>query len=166
MIDIATRNVVDLWRQGKIVCITTNGFVKKDGCGVLGRGNALAMAQALPVLPSLLGQFIKRYGHRVGFIFARSVISFPVKPVSGSFQDALPHLAKRFKETDIIPGFWCKADLDIIETSMKQLNDLVEKFKINEVWLPIPGVNNGQLKFEDVLPILERSLPQIKICKL
>ena len=164
--DVIKANIVDLWKQGKIVCCTTNGFVKKDGCAVMGRGNALAMAKTIPELPQLLGSFIKKYGNRVGFIYQRSVITFPVKPISGSIHNALPHIAKRFKQDDIIPGFWCKADPKIIETSMNQLNELVKKFKLAEVYLPIPGINNGQLKIEDVEPILMKGVKEIKICSL
>ncbi len=165
--EIIRANIVDLWTQGKVVCTTTNGFVKKDGSAVMGRGNAFAMAQAVPELPKLLGNFIKKYGNRVGFIYQRSIIAFPVKPVSGNYNQLLDHIKKRHKETDInIPGFWCKADPEIIKTSMIQLNNLVEKFQLTELFLPIPGVNNGQLKIEEVLPILERRHPSIKICSL
>jgi len=164
--NIIKANITDLWKQGKIVCTTTNGFVKKDGSAVMGRGNALAMSQTIPDLPKLLGQFIKKYGNRVGFIYQRSVISFPVKPITGTIHNALPYIIKKFKETDTIPGFLCKADLNIIETSMNQLNDLVKKFKLEEVYLPIPGVNNGQLKFTEVEPILMKGVEEIKICSL
>lgn len=165
--NIIKANITDLWKQGKIVCTTTNGFVKKDGSAVMGRGNAFAMAQTIPDLPKLLGQFIKKYGNRVGFIYQRSVIAFPVKPITGNYNDLLTHIQKRYKPTDInIPGFWCKADSKIIEISMNQLNDLVKKFKLEEVYLPVPGVNNGQLKFTEVEPILMKGVKEIKICSL
>lgn len=164
--DIIKADITNLWRQGKIVCVTTNGFTKKDGSAVMGRGNALAMAQLIPDLPKLLGQFIRKYGNRVGFIYQRSIIAFPVKPVTGNIHNALPHIVKKFKETDTIPGFWCKADPQIIEISMNQLNNLIKKFNLKEVYLPIPGVNNGQLKFEDIEPILMKKCKEIKICSL
>jgi hypothetical protein len=165
--NIIKANIIDLWKQGKIVCVTTNGFVKKDGSAVMGRGNALAMAQIIPDLPKLLGQFIKKYGNRVGFIYQRSVIAFPVKPITGDYNNLLTHIQKRYKSTDInIPGFWCKADVNIIETSMNQLNSLIKKFNLEEVYLPVPGVNNGQLKFTDVEPILMKGAKEIKICSL
>jgi len=166
--EIIKANIIDLWQHGKIVCTTTNGFVKKDGSAVMGRGNALAMAQLIPELPKLLGSFIKKYGNRVGFIYQRSVIAFPVKPMSCGVRKALPYIIAKgnYKETDVLPGFWCKADPEIIETSMQQLNSMIEKFKLTEVWLPVPGINNGQLKLEDVINILEKGVPQIRICSL
>jgi hypothetical protein len=165
--NVIKANIVDLWKQGNIVCVTTNGFVKKSGEAVMGRGNALAMAQAIPELPKVLGTFITKYGNRVGFIYNRSVINFPVKPVSGNYNDLLTHIQKRYKETDTnIPGFWCKADQQIIETSINQLNDLIIKFKLEQIYLPIPGVNNGQLKLEDIRNILEKSSNRIIYCSL
>ena len=159
--------MVSLWKNGNVVCVTTNGFVKKSGEAVMGRGNALAMAQAIPELPKLLGSFIKKYTNRVGFIYNRSDINFPVKPSSGNYDDLLPYIQK-YKPTDIIniPGFWCKADPSIIEISIDQLNDLITKFNLEKVYLPIPGVNNGQLKLEDIKPILKKASSKVIYCSL
>jgi len=160
--NILKANVIDLWKQNNIVCITTNGFVKKSGEGVLGRGNALAMARTVPTLPKLLGNFITKYGNRVGFIYERSIICFPVKPVTGNYSQVLSHIKKRYKPTDVnIPGFWCKADLKIIETSLLQLNLLIEKFKVPRVYLPLPGCSNGQLTFQEIKPLLENASDNI-----
>lgn len=164
---IIRSNIVDLWKQNRIVCVTTNGFVKKNGEAVMGRGNALAMAQTIPELPKLLGNFITKYGNRVGFIYKRSIIAFPVKPVTGNYENLLSHIKNRYKKTNKnIPGFYCKADLNIIETSMEQLNSLIYKFKLEEVYLPLPGCSNGGLKFEDVENILKKGVSQIKFCSL
>jgi len=65
-----------------------------------------------------------------------------------------------------IPGFWCKADPSIIETSIDQLNDLITKFNLEKVYLPIPGVNNGQLKLEDIKPILKKASSRVIYCSL
>lgn len=164
--NIIKANIVDLWKQGKIVCVTTNGFVKKSGEAVMGRGNALAMAQAIPQLPGNLAAHIKKNGNNVGPIFNR-VIAFPVKPVTGNYNQLLFHIQKRYKPTDSnIPGFWCKADLSIINNSMMQLNEFIDKFNLEKVYLPIPGVNNGQLKFEDVKSILEKGSNKITFVQL
>jgi len=73
---IIKANIADLWKQNKIVCVTTNGFVKKNYEAVMGRGNALAMAQTVPELPKLLGNFIIKYGNRVGFIYKDLLLHF------------------------------------------------------------------------------------------
>jgi len=164
--NIIKANIVDLWRSGNIVCITTNGFIKKSGEGVLGRGNALAMAQIIPELPSALGRHIISHGNIVGLIYDR-IIAFPVKPKTGKLKDVLNNtIASRYKSTDSIPGFWCKADLELIERSMNQLNLLIEIFNLEEVYLPIPGIHNGGLKFKDVEKILEGGCNKIVFVSL
>lgn len=155
-------NIVDLWKNGKTICVTTNGFVKKNGCGVMGRGNALAMSKELPMLPKLLGNFIKTFGNSVGFIYKESIISFPVKPTQGNYENVLPHIANRYKPTDVIPGFWCKASLPLIQSSVNQLNELIIKNKLEEVYLPLPGCSNGGLSIEDVEPIISNCVTQVK----
>ncbi|MFA7507565.1 MAG: hypothetical protein WCZ11_04940, partial [Bacilli bacterium] len=83
--------------------------------------------------------------------------AFPVKPIEGTWKDALSHVQNRFKKSDKIPGFWCKADLSIIEKSFIQLNEIIEKYDklIKTVYLPLPGINNGQLNFESIEPLLK-----------
>ena len=163
--NIIKANIVDLYKSGKIVCITTNGFIKKNGQGVLGRGNALAMAQAIPQLPINLGQHIKKNGNCVGPIL-RCVISFPVKPAAGDYSQVLDKVRYMYTPEQIIPGYHCKASLELIEKSLNQLNELIEKYNLKEVYLPLPGCSNGELKFEEVKSILEKGNNKIIYCTL
>ena len=163
--NIIKTNIVDLHKASKIVCVTTNGFIKKNGQGVLGRGNALAMATVYPQLPSNLAAHIKQNGHIVGAIGKR-IISFPVKPVSGNYDQVLDKVKYMYKPGQQIPGYHCKADLKLIETSLNQLNEFIEKFNLEEVYLPIPGIKNGELKFKDVEHILEKGSEKIIYCSL
>jgi len=157
---IIKANIVELWKQGKIVCITTNGYIKKSKEGVLGRGNALAMAKLILDLPKNLGQHLEKYGNIVGFIYER-IIVFPVKPSYGNYEQTLDHIKPRFKPTDEnVPGFWCKADLGLIQRSMIQLSYLIKDNNLKEVYLPIPGVSNGGLDKDVVLKILEKITPE------
>jgi hypothetical protein len=157
MNQIIKSNVVELWKSGEIVCVTTNGFIKKNGQAVMGRGNALAMATAIPRLPMYLANHIKTHGHIVGPIY-KKVISFPVKPIQGKYKDVLPHMRNKYKETDIVPGFFCKAEVGIIKKSVEELNRLIENNNnvIKTVYLPIPGINNGQLNFSDISEVLNK----------
>jgi len=100
MLDIKNLDITQLWQQGKIVCVTTNGFIKKDGNSVMGKGNALAMAKLIPELLKNLGQHLTKYGNNVGFIYDR-VIAFPVKPTNGTWNDALDHIKKTHHQSDI-----------------------------------------------------------------
>ncbi len=147
---IVNVNIVELWRNGYIVCVTTNGYVKKNGQAVMGRGNAKAMADVIPVLPKALGQHIVKNGNSVGFIYDR-VIAFPVKPAQGSYNQVLNRVKHLYSPGQIVPGFHCKADPDIIKRSALQLVALINQSGISEeIYLPLPGVGNGELKIQDI----------------
>jgi len=163
MINIQTLDITQLWKQNKFVCVTTNGFIKKDKNAVMGRGNAFAMAKLIPELPKNLGIHLEKYGNNVGFIYDR-VIAFPVKPIIGKWDDALDHIKKTHHQTDIIPGFWCKADIKIIEASINQLNQLIDFYKLKEVYCPVPGIKNGALNFADIKQILNKACDSIIFC--
>ncbi|MDD4081758.1 MAG: hypothetical protein PHD05_00080 [Sphaerochaetaceae bacterium] len=160
--NIQKLDIRQLWKQGEIVCVTTNGFIKKNGDAVMGRGNAKAMADIIPRLPTFLALHIKKYGNVVGPIYQR-VLAFPVKPIQGTREDALSHMKNNYGPNDVVPGFFCKAQINIIEKSMEQLNNIIVRYsdKCPKVYLPIPGVNNGQINFEDIKSILERANPRI-----
>lgn len=163
--NIIKADIVELHMLGKIVCVTTNGYIKKNNKGVLGRGNALAMATYYPTLPSNLAAHIKQNGHVVGAIGKR-IITFPVKPISGNYEQVLDKVKYMYKPGQKIPGYHCKADLKLIEQSMNQLNEFIEKFHFIEVYLPLPGTSNGELSFNDVKPILEKGSSKIIYCSL
>jgi len=61
--------LVDLWAVGDTadaICLTTNGTIKSNGRGVMGRGVALQATQRWRHLPSLLGQHLAQHGNHVG----------------------------------------------------------------------------------------------------
>lgn len=130
----------DVWTaalrgKGKTaLCITTNGYVKKDGTAVMGRGIAAQAKRRIPNIEKLLGVAILDYGNRVqGLCDYRgvSIIAFPVKH-----------------------NWFEKADLDLIGTSVRQLKDIVWAQNYERIFLPRPGCNNGKLDWKDVRPLL------------
>jgi hypothetical protein len=131
----------DLWDyKADAKCITTNGFIRKDGAAVMGRGTAKQAAKLWPELPSVLGELLKEGGNGVYIIGSPPrmdfhLIAFPVKE-----------------------NFWEKADLGLIERSAVNLVLLTEKSNWQTVVLPRPGCGNGQRKWEEVRPILESIL--------
>jgi len=149
----------DLWAAAKeenadAIVITTNGFVKKNGEAVMGRGIALEAKNAYPDLPKSLGSMINKHGNKVfGFYFGSIwLFTVPVKPTVGPNGE---------------PGWRAKAQIPLIEDSIKQLvgaepyyglmrnisdsmNTLIEK-----IYMPRPGCGNGGLKWEVVKPIIE-----------
>jgi hypothetical protein len=134
----------NLWgyldRQGYQLCITTNGALRADGHGVMGRGCAREALDRWPELGLVLGKSIRAFGNTVQLLSDQHRIwSFPVK--------------HRWNEP---------ADLKLIQKSASQLMFLAMASG-NEhedyTWvLPRPGCGNGQLAWEDVEPIV-RALP-------
>ena len=142
------------------LCVTTNGYVNKQGKCVMGRGIAKQIADTYPDVPTILGNLIKYKGNRVYILKAIDstiLLSFPVKPITGNIKDVVPHLRHYYK-SGTIPGFAVKAQLSIIEESFKQLVKLVEIYKLNRVTLPLVGCGAGELSLKDVKPLFDKYL--------
>lgn len=143
----------DIWdhlSEYDAVVITTNGYVKGNGEAVMGRGIALEATRRFPGIARSLGDVLKQYGNRVfafSHLFDKWVFTFPVKPAVGP---------------NFEPGWRMKADPELIETSARQivemLDDPTNNGHINKVLMPRPGCGNGGLKWEQVKPILEEIL--------
>jgi O-acetyl-ADP-ribose deacetylase (regulator of RNase III) len=133
---------IDLWTVEPVdaVVITTNGFVKRNGACVMGRGCAKEAARMWPDLPADLGTAIKEKGNecfvfevvpdddRAGF----ALITMPVKH-----------------------NWWEAADPSLIAKSVEELKEIVDKNGYEIVAMPRPGCGSGKLKWRDVKPILE-----------
>ena len=118
-------------RPGHKICITTNGFIKKDGTGVMGAGCAREAVDIDSDLPRLLGLSLKTRGNVLANL-TEDFISFPVK--DKWMNDATLELIKRSAEA-------------LKERALAQPNI---KFM-----LPRPGCGNGGLKWEVVKSLLE-----------
>lgn len=126
----------DLWGFNGIHCITTNGFVKKDGRAVMGKGCAYQAAIRYPQLPFILGGILRQTGNHVYHFNEFNVITFPVK--HAWYDLAAPQLIVR---------------------SAHELMDWIVKNDTKEnVYLPRPGVGNGKLLWIDVKPLIEHVL--------
>jgi len=137
-VDMIERTI-DLWDAGAVadaVVITTNGTVKRNGQGVMGRGCAWEAAQRWRWLPLALGTSITTIGNHC-VLFQRAVngramvVSFPVKH-----------------------AWHEKADLVLIEQSADELQALAEMFNWTMVVLPRPGCGNGQRTWDEVRPVI------------
>jgi len=134
-------DVWELYDKGMWLTVTTNGFVKNDGCAVMGAGIAKQAAARIPNLTYYLGAVISVFGNRVVPFPGRRVISFPVKH-----------------------AWYEKADLTLIEKSALELRELedsgyLDTYGSYSVAMVRPGCGNGQLEWEQVrsviAPILE-----------
>ena len=137
----------DLWdyyynvkHRDTYVCITTNGFIKKDGSAVMGKGCAAEAAKRFPDLPYVLGKHIRENGNVVGILSTDCtedcILTFPVKH-----------------------RWWEDADLILIAKSAKALKQEALRNKNNTYILPRPGCGNGRLTWKVVKPVLTKILP-------
>ena len=135
----------NLWsyldRPGYQLLVTTNGDVRRDGHGVMGRGCAREALDRWPELGLVLGKSIRALGNTVQLLSDRHRIwSFPVK------------------------HHWNKpADLELITRSTEQLCMLAGASRNeheNWTWiLPRPGCGNGRLTWEGVVEPIVSVLP-------
>lgn len=122
-----------------IVCVTTNGIIKKDGRAVMGAGIAKT-ADTRFDLGGILANHLRTYGNTVGnlgsFTWKHSkfhICSFPTKE------------------------HWRDASIpELIYKSATQLVELANTGNFQHVFLTPPGCGCGGLNYEtDVKPILE-----------
>lgn len=122
--------------------VTTNGFLRKDGALVMGRGVARDARDRYPGIDKRLGGFLSEYGNRC---FKANVdepwwlVTYPVKPERGPNGE---------------PGWQAQAELRLIERSAHQLVVMADSNSWGEIVLPRPGCGNGGLLWPDVRPVI------------
>lgn len=140
--------VANLWDEpADAKCITTNGFLKKDGSLVMGRGVAQQACRRYPFFPVTAGNYVKTYGNTLG-VFTKQHLLKEYKPWE-------PH--EYFITFPVKHNWYEPADLALIEKSAHELMDMLNEpgFKwMTTVLLPLPGCGNGQLSWTDVRPVL------------
>lgn len=124
--------------ENAVILITTNGFVKKNGDAVMGRGIALQAKTRYPGIEQTLGSMIVQYGNVPCFLLklhkGASIWSFPVKH-----------------------NWWEPADLDLIKKSVRWL-ELTQNDR--EIFVTgRPGCGNGKRDWEKEVKPLMLHLP-------
>lgn len=125
--------------QVKALFVTTNSFVKRSGALVMGRGAALTAKRQYPGLDLALGKQVKaRSGHlkRYGLVWIQRN---GTPPIVGAFQ--------------VKYAWYDRANLDLIRYSTERLSEFAERVD-GLIYLNFPGIGNGKLAFDDVLPIV------------
>ena len=135
----------NLWELANEGCdalvITTNGYVRKDGQAVMGRGIAREAAVRFSDLPQALGTRLRKEGNNC-YVFSYpnyDIVSYPVKPIFGP---------------DGEPGWKAKATISLIKKSAMELSRLADRYDWTDVLMPRPGCGNGGLRWENVQPHL------------
>lgn len=125
--------------KASILCITTNGDIKKDGKAVMGKGVALEAKKIFPKIDILLSEHLSLFGNIPGHLLSfkgTSLFSFPVK--------------RHWNED---------ASLKIIKKSslfLKAFVDFLEEDHPLSIVIPRPGCGAGNLSWEnDVKPVIE-----------
>lgn len=135
---ILKHDIIDIWKNGYWCGITTNGTIKKNNECVMGAGVAKLFKKQIPELPKKLGEHIYISGNTIAIFPEYKLFSFPVKH---DWQE--------------------NADIKLIKKSAHDLDWIVSIGELADVelmFLPFPGIGNGRLKKEDVLPILNEEL--------
>lgn len=163
-------NIWDIAPEGSLIVITTNGFVKRDGSCVMGKGIAFEAKNRYPNIEFTLGRLITHHNGNVVQFLNDRIIAFPVKPDSIRFDssrdDVVRHMRDKFQHGTLIPGWACKADIEIIRQSCLELRGLLSTDR-RQVYMPRPGCGAGELDWErDVKPVVEPllHLNKFKVC--
>lgn len=120
----------DLWKYpADWRIITTNGFVKKNGEAVMGRGTAWQAKTKYPEFAIRFGEFLKNHGNHVGIFKDIKLLTMPTK------------------------HHWIEdSDLVLIERSCIELVSLPYQ---ETFVMPRPGCGNGKLLWSEVKLIIE-----------
>ena len=120
-----------------IPAITTNGYIKRNGQAVMGRGCAKEASDRFSGLAEYFGFMMLEYGNHVLYFHQfgeKGIITFPVK--------------HNWSE---------QADIALIMRSAKELVEMtIPYFEMKEqIYLPRPGCVNGNLKWTAVKPFIK-----------
>ena len=151
--------------NAEVLCITTNGFVKQNGDAVMGMGCAKRFKEMYPKAPTLLGKSITLRGNVVsklgeskkkGTVFC----SFPVKRafVINDGNNVVSHARKKFAVGSLVPGFYAKAELEVILESCRKIVHLADTEGYKNVVIPRMGCGAGELSWKEVKPLVEKIL--------
>lgn len=133
-------NMWDVFGKTSIFFITTNPIIKKDGSIVMGRGIAKQMKDRYP-------EFAYDFGEQLSYFNTHCLFTPPVAYVG------------TYGGTDcgyfMVKDHWAEnADIKIISRSVEWLTKWATNR--NRIDLNFPGIGNGKLKREDVLPLIEK----------
>jgi hypothetical protein len=123
------------------VVITTNCDINSQGNAIMGKGIALEAKKKFPKLPLFLAQHIKRFYDKVKFFPEYNIFCLPTKE-----------------------HYWENSNLLLIEEGILNLRSIVNWYNefsesmMKKVYLPRLGCGCGNLKWENVKPLIETYL--------
>ncbi len=140
----------DMWSVfGKtdLFLITTNPIIRKDGAVVMGRGIAKEMATRFPQLPYVFAERYLEAKHEQDY----------VDPLAMYYVGTIGIFGNQLVSWFMVKDHWqSPAKLNIIEQSTRELLRYANFQPARRFDLNFPGIGNGKLAREDVLPIIEQ----------
>lgn len=131
-------NMWDVFGKTDLFLITTNPIINKQGNLVMGRGIAKEFAERFPTGPKE---------------FASIIRGFPNSNVGNLYYE--PVFGKQHVGYFMVKDHWAEnAKISIIMRSVADLYDMAASW--GRIDLNFPGIGNGKLKMEDVLPIVQQ----------
>lgn len=127
--------------------ITTNGYVKKNGEAVMGKGCAKEAATLYPDMPTYLGNMIKLGGNNVHLLKQEYLL-----------YDGAPHLLWEIVSFPVKDHWQEKASYTLINKSVLELVAMANKRKWQHVVLPRPGCGAGGLYWANVRSLIKAKL--------
>ena len=152
----AVGNIMQMIDKVSAIIITTNGFTKSNGEAVMGRGIAGQFKNAYPELPGILRNRLIQHGNNVHYLKQLGktrIYSFPVKAEGMKLERPeqkeliVSHARFKYDVGMYVPGFALKADVALIERSLKQLAQIHVQDGLSSVIVPIVGCGAGELSF-------------------
>lgn len=141
----------DMWTAfatADLFLITTNSVIRKDGALIMGRGIAKQARERFPGVAEALGQHIL---NTCGSLGEYGLLISPRWPTAklGAFQ-----VKRHFSQI---------ASLELIRRSTAALCAWCSEHPDASVHLNFPGIGNGRLRCENVLPIISQLPDQVTI---
>lgn len=126
-----------VWGSVDLFLVTTNATLTQAGKLVMGRGIARQARDRFPGLDLVLGDAIDIAGPDYGLLVS---FYWPAAKL-GCFQ---------------VKRHWAdRADLDLIARSVQDLSNWCSEHPSATVALNFPGIGNGRLEVNDVLPLVK-----------
>ncbi len=138
MYKIYVGNPFEIFVEGDVICVTTNGEIKKDKRAVMGKGIAKFFRDTFKDVDLLLGKYLKLFGNRAFMLgeyqYGNKMVKLATFPTKHTWRG--------------------KSDLNLIAASAKQIKGMADKYEWSKIYIPIPGCSNGQLNWSQVKEVL------------
>lgn len=134
-----SRTIQDAGKPAPLIFITTNGYVKKDGKGVMGAGIAKEAKNLFEGVDKSLGEALIERGNVVSYLGTWNLDNYEYRLFSFPVKDHWRDAAKN----------------ELIIKSMQYAEGLARKLKDVFILIPRPGCGNGRRDWQtEIQPLV------------